>query len=54
MQAGKLVFPSGVVLKKLIGQRARDKAIEMMSFSYANLKSFVLRFKYQDTLVNEE
>lgn len=52
-QAGRLVFPSGVVLRKLVGQRAKDKAIEMMSFSYANLKSFVLRFKFQDSLESE-
>lgn len=53
-QAGRLVFPSGVVLKKLSGQRAKDKAIEMMSFSYANLKSFILRFKCQENGIDEE
>jgi len=26
-QAGRLVFPSGVVLRKLVGQKAKDKAI---------------------------
>jgi hypothetical protein len=53
-QAGRHVFPLGVTLKKLTGQRAKDKAIEMLSFSYANLKSFILRFKFQDTMDEEE
>jgi hypothetical protein len=34
-----------VALKKIKGAKAKDKAIEIMSFCYTNLKSFTLGFK---------
>lgn len=53
-QATNLVFPSGIAVKKASGQKAKDKAIEMMSFCYTNLKSFVLRFKCQEDVDEAE
>ena len=47
-QASQLVFPSGAAIKKLSSHKARDKAIEIMSYSYTHLKSFILRFKCQE------
>lgn len=44
-QAASFIFPKGVGVKKIIGAKAQDKAIEIMSFSYTNLKSFILNFK---------
>jgi hypothetical protein len=48
MQASKLVFPSGMTIKKYFSQKAKDKTIELMSYCYTNLKSFVLNFECPD------
>jgi hypothetical protein len=44
-QAVGFIFPNGVGVKKISGVKAQDKVIEIMSFCYTNLKSFILNFK---------
>lgn len=48
MQAAKFVFPSGMAIKKCLNHKAKEKAIELMSFCYTNLKSFILSFECPD------
>jgi hypothetical protein len=45
MQAAKFVFPSGMGVKKCLNHKAKEKTIELMSYCYTNLKSFVLSFE---------
>jgi hypothetical protein len=44
-QAAKLVFPSGMAIKRYINNKAKEKTIELMSYCYTNLKCFILSFE---------
>lgn len=48
MQAAKFVFPSGMAIKKCLNRKAKEKTIELMSYCYTNLKSFILSFECPD------
>lgn len=48
MQAAKFVFPSGMAIKKCLNHKAKEKTIELMSYCYTNLKSFILSFECPD------
>jgi hypothetical protein len=53
MQASKLVFPSGMAIKKCQGLKAKEKTIELMSYCYTNLKAFVLNFECPESMFYE-